>query len=100
MQSGKTASIVALASAPPCIGRRKAGTRQCPDLPFTERGLSPIRSAWPGSTLEIGKPLVLAERCELGQLALRANEDTAGKEKRAAGSSPAARGCKKSINAR
>ena len=39
--------------------------------------MSPIRSAWPGSTLEIGKPLVLAERCELGQLALRANEDIA-----------------------
>ena len=49
---------------------------QCPHLPFWERGLSPIRSAWPGNTLGIVKPLVLAERCELGQLALRANEDT------------------------
>jgi hypothetical protein len=54
----------------------KRWTGQCPHLPFSERGLSPIRSAWPGNTLEIVKPLVLAERCELGQLALRANEDT------------------------
>jgi hypothetical protein len=60
----------------------KATKRQCPDLLFSERGLPPIRSAWTGNTLEIGKPLVLAERCELGQLALRANEDITNQELR------------------
>ena len=46
---------------------------------FRSADCPPTHSAWHGNRLEIGKPLVLGECCELGQFALRATYDTAKK---------------------